>query len=177
MAKHWLLSWNPTNWEWENLPEFAAKVRRGNIEPIRWSCSSKQPEVGDTAWLMRLGKNPKGIIGYGQVTRTSFEEPHYNEEKARAGESSSYIELEFQHLEAPTDNCALTLHELEGITVESQQWTPQSSGVEIKPRSASMLQGIWQTRYPDQSQDQSEIKATPMTDATNTIFYLSLIHI
>ena len=48
----WLVTWNPANWDWKTYGEWCAGTKEGNkyIEP--WTCSSKQPAVGDDVFLM-----------------------------------------------------------------------------------------------------------------------------
>ena len=43
-----------------------------------WSCGPKKKEVGDAFLLMRLGVEPKGIIGCGYISSTPFVLPHWD---------------------------------------------------------------------------------------------------
>jgi hypothetical protein len=64
----YLLVWNPNHWFWAELPEVVKRVGRGEPVISRWSCgSNKRIAIGDRVFLMRLGREPRGIFGSGTV--------------------------------------------------------------------------------------------------------------
>lgn len=69
----YLLTWNPEHFQLGG----DGGVVVGDEQ--RWTCHSKQPQVGDTVYLIRLGQEPRGIVARGVVTEGSFEEPHWKD--------------------------------------------------------------------------------------------------
>lgn len=64
----YLYTWNPNKWDWKDF-QYAVYCMN-NDEPYdrRWSCgNTKRIVIGDLFFLMRLGVEPKGIIGCGYV--------------------------------------------------------------------------------------------------------------
>ena len=86
--RSWLLSWNPTKWDWATLVEDRAKTRGGGSVTHSWRCASISPREGDHVYLVRTGVDPRGIVAFGTVARTSYEAPHYEASRAEAGETS-----------------------------------------------------------------------------------------
>jgi 5-methylcytosine-specific restriction enzyme B len=141
--KHWLFSWNPNNWEWDDLPEFVSKTASGKSVITSWSCSNGQAAVGDKAWLVRLGAPPKGIMATGNIVKAPYDNTHWDQAKAATGETCKFVDIEFTKVVDIYKDKFLTLDDLSAITIDKQSWTPQSSGIEVKKRSAGLLEKLW----------------------------------
>ena len=140
----WLLTWNPDNWPWESMDADRATIHAGKTVTIRWNCNNRKTAVGDKAYLARTGVEPKGIIATGNIVTASYEDAHWDEEKAAAGETCWYVDIAFTRIQDPLQNDPyLTIDDLHKITVDQQVWAPQSSGIEIKQRSAGILKKLW----------------------------------
>ncbi|MGN5092375.1 hypothetical protein ACTG2R_14910 [Aeromonas hydrophila] len=65
----YLLTWNPEQFSTGGDGSQTGLLGYRAGDEIRWSCRSKQPQFGDTVYLIRLGKEPRGIIAKGVVTQ------------------------------------------------------------------------------------------------------------
>lgn len=130
----YLLTWNPNKWSWSSLENDLEKLSEEGIFQKRWSCGgTKRIKAGDEVFLMRLGKMPKGIMGRGFVTRGVFSAEHWNPQRAAAGEAANYVKVNFNWLVDFNSADFISLDELQNHPYMSRQnWTPQSSGINIK---------------------------------------------
>ncbi len=168
----WLLTWNPNNWQWENLASDRAATHDGKTVTIRWNSSNRKAAVGDKAYLARTGVAPKGIIAIGNIVTAPYEGPHWDEEKAEAGETCWYVDVAFSRIQDPLANDPyLTKEDLGKITIDQQDWSPQASGIEIKQRSAGILEKLWEKVVESSIKPVSESKVSGIAEATNLILY------
>lgn len=140
--KAWLLTWNPAYWDVENYQEICAKSKEGVTWTERWNVSSKQPELGDDVFLMKMGDAPKGIVAHGRVVKTAYSAPHYMKEKAAAGEMLEYIDVEFDKLQYYPEETILLLDDLKRA-YPTQLWSPRASGIGIKDSVYGSLLNVW----------------------------------
>ena len=62
----YLFTWNPHKWPWANFNLDIENFYKSGSIIQEWSCASyKQIKPGDRAYLVRLGVEPKGIMGSG----------------------------------------------------------------------------------------------------------------
>lgn len=141
----YLLVWNPNRWHWAGLSELVEQVGRGQPVVRRWSCgSNKRIEQGDRVFLIRLGREPKGIIGSGHVTAPSFEDLHWDPEKARQGRTTRYIKFQFDALLEPEREPILWRERLKSeAPLSRMHWDTRSSGVRIPDDVAGELEKAW----------------------------------
>ena len=64
----YLYAWNPRRWNWKDLQEGIAYVNNDERYDRPWRCRTRKIAIGDLFFLMRLGLEPKGIIGCGYVS-------------------------------------------------------------------------------------------------------------
>lgn len=140
-TNYWLLSWNPENWEWKEYGEWAKGTKSGKTYNMSWTCSSKQPKIGDHIFLIKTGTEPRGIIAHGKVVRPSYEAPHYDREKAAAGKTAPHIDVEFDGIRNYSTESILQIDTLTQ-TFPEQTWISQSSGIQIKC-DVDELQKMW----------------------------------
>jgi len=141
----WLMSWNPNNWPWETLDSDREATHAGKTVTLRWACANRKAAVGDKAYLVRTGVSPKGIIATGNIVTAPFQAPHYDETKSAEGKTQWYVDIAFTRIQDPLKNDPyITVEDLSKITIDNQVWAPQSSGIEIKERSAGILQKQWE---------------------------------
>ncbi len=141
-GKAWLISWNPKNWEWENLAEGSVKTMSGGriVEP--WASANKHPKKGDDVFLLKTGDEPRGIMAHGVVYKESYDAPHYNEEKAAQGKMMNKIDVEFDWIiNSYTDE--ILSKDIIKEKFPEQDWEPQSSGIAIKDKYVSEIKRIW----------------------------------
>lgn len=96
-------------------------------------------------YLMRLGVEPKGIIGSGVSTREPFEAPHWDPARASAGVMANYTEISFDVLLDPDRVAPFDPRESLTAIIRDWNWTPQSSGIEIPANVAAALATEWGT--------------------------------
>jgi 5-methylcytosine-specific restriction protein A len=137
-----LITWNPTKWEWTDLREnldFLEKI--GYIESS-WSCgNSKNIKKGDRIFLMRVGKEPKGLMGSGYAKSSHYVAPHWDK---TPGKTAHYIDIEFDVLINPEINNIFSKDLLDKVDPNNlQQWFPQRSGISIHTEIVDELESQW----------------------------------
>lgn len=152
----YLLTWNPNRWDWtkeeiqedraqldELGPEKFQQVRRSKQgRGYRWSIGTnfRRIQLGDRLFLIRLGKEPRGIFASGQAASYPYEASHWDEEEDQI---AWYVDIYWDTLLNPNDaGLILSRDELEFISTE-QRWSPIASGEEIKEDAATKLEDEW----------------------------------
>ena len=144
----YLFVWNPKRWKWQGLEEAIEQVEQKGYCTYRWSCiNSKSLNPGDRIFLLKLGTEPKGIIAAGYARTTPFLDKHWSGENKNA----FYIKLDFEVLLNPEKEPILTVDRLNQSEISQkarsilykQNWTPQSSGISIRPELVDELESIW----------------------------------
>lgn len=136
-TKAWLLAWNPKNYDWENENEKSSfetmlrTVKNGGGFHVSWRCASSKTKRGDHVFFVRVGAEPKGIFASGYIIADSFVEDgtRYAEvliTKAIDFKTNEIISLQILNQQFP-----------------DQQWSPQGSGIAIKPDAARWLIDNW----------------------------------
>lgn len=138
----YLFVWNPSVWKWAHLEQSIEQLYKTGSYTEAWSCSSyKKVKPGDRAFLMRVGKSPKGIIG----SATVISHPFYSE--FRSGEDKAVprmrVILDFEILLNAEIEPILTLDLLNQGKLSTQNWLPQASGISIKSEVVNELEAIW----------------------------------
>lgn len=138
----WLLTWNPDNWNWEDYEEVCVSTKEGKTTVIPWTCASKQPVIGDEVFLIKTGKQPRGIIAHGHVEKAAYDAPHYDPEKAAAGTMTGHIDAEYDWIQHYENEGMLLQDDLKE-KFPQQQWSPMGSGIEIKSEVIPELRKMW----------------------------------
>nr|WP_294794561.1 hypothetical protein [uncultured Mucilaginibacter sp.] len=133
-----LFGWNPVKFEWVDLDEDIAKLRSGEVLEDNWSAvSHKAIQPGDRAFVVRVGVEPKGMFASGVIAS----EPYV---AYRNGRHYYRVNIQFDTLLNPDKEPILTLDILKTGDLAKQTWTPQASGISIKPELVDELEGVWQ---------------------------------
>lgn len=133
-----LFGWNPVKFEWADLEEDIARLRSGGVLEDNWSAAShKTIKPGDRAFVVRVGAEPKGIFASGLISS----EPYV---AYRNGRHYYRVNIQFDTLLNPDKELILTLDILKTGDLAKQTWTPQASGISIKPELVDELEGVWQ---------------------------------
>ena len=139
--RSFLLTWNPSRWNWESLDDDVERLRRGGSLPFRWSCGVRRDlPRGSRFYLARLGDSSpeqKGLIGRGITLREPYPDTHWSKEGRK--DSALYVEVEFDSLSATPVIPLPALRELSPTFT----WTPQASGVEIPTDLGDALETAW----------------------------------
>lgn len=132
----YLYVWNPDKWVWSDQQDAIYRVNNGDQYDIYWSCgNTKRIEIGDLFFLMRLGVEPKGIIGCGYVSSQPYSLPHWDEQKASEGKLALRTDLLFK---------ALSKIPIVSLTYLQDKylhytWTPPAGGLSIPNEIAQEL--------------------------------------
>lgn len=136
----YLFAWNPDKWDWTDLEENIENLKMSGSVTQKWSCvSHRQIKPGDRAFLVRLGVEPKGIMGSGTVVSEPFLSQHWSGEDKLVHR----VLIEFDTLLNPTEESLLNIDILDQGELSNQVWTPQSSGISIKPELTDELEAVW----------------------------------
>lgn len=145
MTRAFLLAWNPRKWAWADLSGAIDQVGIAGVFFETWSVGNRGDlPVGSRVFLMRLGEDPKGLVGSGWSTYLPRRVPHWDATRAAAGDTTLSIGVEFDVL---NEHPVIDLAELARAPFDAlSTWTPQSSGVELNADLAAHLEAEWATR-------------------------------
>jgi 5-methylcytosine-specific restriction enzyme B len=167
----YLISWNPTRWDWQTFTEDRAATIEDRTVTHRWRTSSKKPKVKDRVYLLRTGLEPRGIIARGKVVKPPYIDAHWDEAKAQSGKTTYFIDVEFEDIRDPAQDAFVPV-DLLASKIAGQDWSPQSSGIVIKPRAVRALDRLWEDT--EAAQQAEELYATTTGSsamAENLILY------
>lgn len=100
--------------------------------------------MGDRAFLIRLGAEPRGIFGSGVVVRERYEDRHYNPVRAEKGDMAGYVDIRFDILRNPQRDDILPHDRLTQYPMlREMYWSPQGSGVSIREAVVGPLERAW----------------------------------
>ncbi|GAA3541046.1 hypothetical protein [Aeromicrobium flavum] len=142
MANAFLLTYNPTLWDWVDRDEFLASVvrasRNGDVVPGTWSTGQRTRgiEPGDEVYLLRQGPEPRGIIASGTALTEVMQDDHWHERRGLA----NYIEVAWTKA-VPAD-APLPLADLDDAA-PGQHWRPQGSGSSLRPEYVTVVESLW----------------------------------
>lgn len=147
--KTFLLAWSPkrSSSEWDNFNELSRDVKNGIVQPIRWSCgNSKRLKKGDRVFFIKLAKEPKGLFASGHVVKKSYEDTHWDKEKAKQGKTSYFVKVKLDALFDPNRrDQILSRALLDAAPFSDMHWDTQVSGVEIPDTIATELEILWKS--------------------------------
>jgi 5-methylcytosine-specific restriction protein A len=141
-----LFAWNPKKWDWKegDLTKQVLKVAATGSAEDSWSCGNRKDlPVGSRFFLIRLGKEPKGIVGSGQTTSDPGLGPHWDAALKRHGKEALYVDLKFDFL---SKEPLITWGELQESPYSNVPWGTQASGVLLPDAVADELEKLWHRR-------------------------------
>lgn len=134
----YLFVWNPHKWKWPELSDDCATVQRGGRVEEEWNCvSHKKVRRGDRAFFSRVGSDPRGIFASGHIVSEPFLS------KSRKGKDIYHVRVSFDLILDPDKEAILTVDILNIGKLAKQLWTPQASGISIKPGLTEELEALW----------------------------------
>lgn len=143
-----LLTWNPDNWNWGDFGQSVLATEGDGVVGEKWSTGGRTSgiRIGDVVFLLRQGKNGRGIVGSGRATDFTghsepdddiiYTDPHWD----GSGASANYVDVIWDRLVESDDR--LPIEELEEDFPE-QHWTPMGSGTQIKSEVVDALEARW----------------------------------
>jgi 5-methylcytosine-specific restriction protein A len=140
----YLFAWNPALWDW---PELAADrrrlARRGHLDTEWSSGRARAIEPGSRAFLIRLGRPPKGIFGSGTVMTAPVERVHWRKDKAAQGRTTGYVML---RLDTLLDLPVVTFDDFAKPPFAGYRWGVRQSGTRVPSAKAEALEALWERR-------------------------------
>lgn len=134
-----LFSWNPIKFPWPELGEQSEWVSSGEKVEDSWTCAShKKIQVGDRAFISLVGVENRGLFASGYVSSPPFVG------KNRKGNDCYRVFVAFDVLLDPSKEAILTLDILNMGKTSKQLWTPQASGITIRPEVVEELELLWE---------------------------------
>lgn len=141
--KTYLFTWNPARWDWTYLHNSIAEIKKKGYCSERWSCGvTKKIQTGDRAFLMKLGKEPRGIVAAGWVTSDFYEDSHWDKDKKAKGKTALYVEIDWDTL-LDYEIAIFPREWLDSRIYSKMHWEPQASGVQISDGIAEQLEKDW----------------------------------
>ncbi len=145
----YLLTWNPDQWHWDEdaIEGFIGNLDRNEAASgeENWSTgSTKKIKRGDSFFLIRLGKPPRGICASGRFRSDVYQSPHWDEEIADTGGVANYADIEFDELINPYKDKLLS-QELLKKEFPAVKWSPQGSGMTLPDDALLGLEVLWQS--------------------------------
>ncbi len=151
-----LYTWNPEDWHWSDQQDAIYRVNNNKVYDTEWSCGNrKHIEIGDLFFLMRVGVEPKGIIGCGYASSQPYLLPHWKKEKADEGKFALRTDVLFKAL---SDKPIFSLPYLQNNHPISYGWIPRSGGVLIPEDIATELFSSIQQKFNFIPATQEEIR-------------------
>lgn len=137
-----LFTWNPKKYDWIDLQKDIEQLDNVGYVEKRWSCgNNKKIKQGDRIFLIKLGDEPKGIMGSGYAAISSYSGKHWD---GTEGKVTNYITIEFDTLINPKNNPLFNIEKLINVDPKNiQQWFPQQSGISIKAEISINLEKEW----------------------------------
>ena len=138
--KTFLFAWNPKKWDWTTLKQSIDQIEKTGCASIQWSVfSHKKVQPGDRAFLVRLGREPKGIMGSGFVSSPVFLSKHWDGSENMVNR----VMIDFEVILNPDQEPLLNLELLNQGNLGKVNWTTQASGIEINSEVTDELEALW----------------------------------
>jgi hypothetical protein len=135
-----LFNWNPKKYTPEGAEFGHLGFKPG--QRTEWRCQTTHVRVGDPVYLLRLGtKHSKGIVAKARICSEAFTGRDWVE-----GDDSAirYVLIEFEEVRDHPRAAGITTEHLK-TKFPDQHWSPQQSGIEIKPEICQELHELWRS--------------------------------
>lgn len=135
-----LFAWNPNNWPFNELEQKTEELKKTGKVTVVWSVAAhKKVKVGDRAFICQVGSKVKGVFAAGYI----ISEPFLSEHWSGKDKLVPRVLIELEILLNPKMDPILDIEILKKEVSIVQQWTPQSSGIQIRNEIINELEKIW----------------------------------
>ncbi|MEW5913176.1 MAG: HNH endonuclease [Thermodesulfobacteriota bacterium] len=118
----------------------ASLDERGFVD-ASWSCGrTKRIKAGDRIFLLRQGREPRGIMASGYAESAPYKEEHWDESH---NDEALYVDVRFDSLLNPEQDGVLPLSRLKGGKLAEVNWPTRISGISVPSEAASQLENLW----------------------------------
>ncbi len=140
----YLLTWNPNKWDWDDRKEDIQRQREKGYVDGRWSCgTNKRIRKGDRIFLLRQGREPRGLVASGTALGGVVEDFHWMESQADQGILARYVEVRFDIVLDAEREPIFRRDWLGSGVYASVHWNTQVSGISIPDDVAQQLERDW----------------------------------
>lgn len=170
----WLLTLNPPDFG-NGYDKWCNGTKDGSVCSQNWRCSNTHPQLGDDVFVMRTGKQPRGIVAHGYVCRESFYD--------KAGKRR--IDVEFDRIQDFDSGYDFLSQNKLKMEFPQQDWSPKASGIEIRQEVLGKLREQWQAMLDNEfwppeaeynpgisSEEYADIFRTLEANKLDTLYYL-----
>jgi 5-methylcytosine-specific restriction protein A len=125
------------------MADSLASLKRRGFVDSRWSCGiTKRIEPGDRLFLLRQGREPRGIMASGISKSHPYLDDHWDDDRS---DQALYVKARFEALLDPEKDGVLPLSSLKDGPLGLVNWRTQASGISIAPTAAVELERRWST--------------------------------
>ena len=140
----YLLAWNPKNFAWSELDAKIRAIQVAGFADETWSCGKAKNLVpGARFFMIRLGTEPRGLVGAGSTLDAPREEAHWDKERAADGATTHFVDIRFDALSRVP---LVARSELDSGPFDGFKWDTQMSGIRIPDEAAVALESVWKRR-------------------------------
>ena len=142
-----LLNWNPSAWKElteEEIESWQDKTSNGEkVGDLTWSTGSRKSgiSIGDIVFLLRQGKDRRGLLAKGVAVSEIFEDDHWD----GSGRLANYIAWEAE--EVLSVNRRLPTETLIALNTGTDWNRLQGSGVKLPDEDAAIIINKWRKWY------------------------------
>jgi hypothetical protein len=136
-----LLAWNPERFKWNALQEDIAQIQKRGFVTLQWSCGNRKdlPE-GSEIFLIRLGSEPKGIIGRGIAASKAIEGTHWEADKRRKKIKGWNVDVRITEL---SEKPIIAWEVLQTPPLSRFRWSIQASGIRLPEAIVQAMHSSW----------------------------------
>ena len=133
----YLFGWNPAKFKWDDIDDDIQTLKETGRFEDDWSVvSHRSVQPGDRAYIIRVGLEPKGIFASGTIVSAPYQ-------AVKRGRTHFRVNIALDVLLNPAKEAILSLESLKTGNLAAQMWTPQASGIAIRPQLVDGLEGVW----------------------------------
>jgi 5-methylcytosine-specific restriction protein A len=136
MPTTYILTWNPSHWQWKDYDSALEKITLGETYEIDWSSgNTKKIRVGDRLFILRQYTD-RGVIAAGQASSECFQGKSWD----GSGRDINYVRVRIEQL--LPHNQQLPIEQL--LSETSFTWNNMpASGMSLPSSSAETLEQLW----------------------------------
>lgn len=139
--KTFIFIWQPAKWPWSNLAILQDKIAEKGFAIEPWSSGNTTKAINkfDRFFLLKLGDEPKGIIGSGFIKSNVYKAKSELEDNKIYNAS----DLQFDTILNPFEETVLSIDNLIENNLTEQEWHPRASGISLNEKYSEIVEKLW----------------------------------